>query len=91
MELDGELPLNTFGGSLAPGASTASGHIIEGALQISQQQQRGAGVWRALDDMPEAVEAPRCPGSRRRCSAAARRPYAAVLELKSALASWQKP
>src|SRR5437016_665434 len=35
MELDGELPLNTFGGSLSPGRIPALWHTIEGALQAS--------------------------------------------------------
>jgi acetyl-CoA acetyltransferase len=35
MELDGELPLNTFGGSLGTGRIHGLWHIIEGALQAS--------------------------------------------------------
>ena len=35
MELDGELPLNTFGGSLSTGRIHGLWHIIEGALQAS--------------------------------------------------------
>ncbi len=35
MELDGELPLNTFGGSLGTGRIHGLWHIIEGALQVS--------------------------------------------------------
>jgi acetyl-CoA acetyltransferase len=35
MELDGELPLNTFGGSLSTGRIHGLSHIIEGALQAS--------------------------------------------------------
>ena len=34
-ELDGELPLNTFGGSLSTGRIHGLWHIIEGALQAS--------------------------------------------------------
>ena len=35
IELDGELPLNTFGGSLGTGRIHGLWHIIEGALQAS--------------------------------------------------------
>lgn len=35
MELDGELPLNTFGGSLSAGRLHGLWHIIEGALQAA--------------------------------------------------------
>jgi len=35
MELDGELPMNTFGGSLGTGRIHGLWHIIEGALQAS--------------------------------------------------------
>ena len=35
IELDGELPLNTFGGSLSTGRIHGLWHIIEGALQAS--------------------------------------------------------
>ncbi len=35
MELDGELPINTFGGSLGTGRIHGLWHIIEGALQAS--------------------------------------------------------
>jgi acetyl-CoA acetyltransferase len=35
MELDGELPINTFGGSLSTGRIHGLWHIIEGALQAS--------------------------------------------------------
>ncbi len=35
IELDGELPLNTFGGSLSAGRIHGLSHIIEGALQAS--------------------------------------------------------
>jgi acetyl-CoA acetyltransferase len=35
IELDGELPLNTFGGSLSTGRIHGLSHIIEGALQAS--------------------------------------------------------
>jgi hypothetical protein len=35
IELDGELPLNTFGGSLGTGRIHGLWHIIEGALQTS--------------------------------------------------------
>ena len=35
IELDGELPLNTFGGSLGTGRIHSLWYIIEGALQAS--------------------------------------------------------
>ena len=35
IELDGELPVNTFGGSLGTGRIHGLWHIIEGALQAS--------------------------------------------------------
>jgi acetyl-CoA acetyltransferase len=35
IELNGELPLNTFGGSLGTGRIHGLWHIIEGALQAS--------------------------------------------------------
>ena len=37
IELDGELPLNTFGGSLSTGRIHGLWHIIEGALQASER------------------------------------------------------
>lgn len=37
IELDGELPLNTFGGSLSTGRIHGLWHIIEGALQASDR------------------------------------------------------
>jgi acetyl-CoA acetyltransferase len=37
IELDGELPLNTFGGSLSTGRIHGLWHIIEGALQASSR------------------------------------------------------
>lgn len=48
IELDGELPLNTFGGSLGTGRIHGLWHIIEGALQASgragERQVKGANV-----------------------------------------------
>ena len=41
IELDGELPLNTFGGSLGTGRIHGLWHIIEGALQASGRAGRG--------------------------------------------------
>ena len=41
MELDGELPLNTFGGSLGTGRIHGLWHIIEGALQASGRAASG--------------------------------------------------
>jgi len=48
IELDGELPLNTFGGSLGTGRIHGLWHIIEGVLQASgragERQVKGANV-----------------------------------------------
>jgi acetyl-CoA acetyltransferase len=48
VELDGELPLNTFGGSLSTGRIHGLWHIIEGALQASgragERQVKGVNV-----------------------------------------------
>ena len=48
IELDGELPMNTFGGSLGTGRIHGLWHIIEGALQASgragSRQVKGANV-----------------------------------------------
>ena len=48
MELDGELPLNTFGGSLSTGRIHGLWHIIEGVLQASgragERQVKDANV-----------------------------------------------
>ena len=48
IELDGELPLNTFGGSLSTGRIHGLWHIIEGALQASgragERQVKGVNV-----------------------------------------------
>lgn len=49
IELDGELPLNTFGGSISAGRLHGLWHIIEGALQASgragERQVRDGGCW----------------------------------------------
>src|SRR5438093_9608367 len=41
IELDGELPLNTFGGSLSTGRIHGLWHIIEGGLQASGRAEEG--------------------------------------------------
>jgi len=48
IDLDGELPLNTFGGSLSAGRLHGLWHIIEGALQATgragERQVRNVNV-----------------------------------------------
>jgi acetyl-CoA acetyltransferase len=54
--LDGELPVNTFGGSLSEGRLHGMGHLAEAALQVTNRagprQIIGCGVVTAIDGSP---------------------------------------
>jgi acetyl-CoA acetyltransferase len=54
--LDGELPVNTFGGSLSEGRLHGMGHLAEAALQVTgragERQIPGAKAVCAIDGSP---------------------------------------
>ena len=56
IELTGELPVNTFGGSLSEGRLHGMGHLAEAALQVTgragQRQIADCGAACAIDGSP---------------------------------------